>query len=122
MAMDLTPVFEACADGTLSEEMVTWRDEHCVTVVMAADGYPGSYPKGDVITGLDEAAATGATVFHAGTALDEQGQVVTAGGRVLAVTASGPDLGTAVANSYAGISKIGFSGAQYRRDIASKAL
>lgn len=121
MAMDLAPVFEACVDGTLSEQMVTWRDEHCVTVVMAADGYPGNYPKGDVISGLEDAEATGAVVFHAGTALTD-GQVVTAGGRVLAVTALGSDLGTAVARSYAGISKIGFAGAQYRRDIAAKAL
>jgi phosphoribosylamine--glycine ligase len=121
MAMDLAPVFEACIDGTLSEEMVSWRDEHCVTVVMAAGGYPGSYPKGDVISGLDEAASTGAMVFHAGTAL-EGDDVVTAGGRVLTVTALGPDLSTAVARSYDGVAKIGFAGAQYRRDIAAKAL
>jgi phosphoribosylamine--glycine ligase len=121
MAMDLAPVFEACIDGTLSEEMVSWRDEHCVTVVMAAGGYPGSYPKGDVISGLDEATSTGAMVFHAGTAL-EGDDVVTAGGRVLTVTALGPDLGTAVARSYDGVAKIGFAGAQYRRDIAAKAL
>lgn len=101
--------------------MVQMRPEAAVTVVMAAPGYPGSYPKGLVISGLDAAEAAGCTVFHAGTALRE-GQVVTAGGRVLTVTAFGADLRAAVAKAYEGVGQIAFEGAHYRRDIAAKAF
>jgi phosphoribosylamine--glycine ligase len=119
---DLLPAFEACVDGTLSEDMIEWRDEHCVTIVMASGGYPGSYEKGKIITGLDNAnARKDVTVFHAGTALDGD-NIVTSGGRVLAVTALGADLKTAVDRAYEAVGDIAFDGAQYRNDIAAKAM
>lgn len=121
VASDLLPVLLACAEGRLAPGMVKMRPEAAVTVVMAAPGYPGSYPKGLVISGLDAAEAAGCTVFHAGTALRE-GQVVTAGGRVLTVTAFGADLRAAVAKAYEGVGQIAFEGAHYRRDIAAKAF
>lgn len=121
VASDLLPVLLACAEGRLESGMVQMRPEAAVTVVMAAPGYPGSYPKGLAISGLDAAAAAGCTVFHAGTALRD-GQVVTAGGRVLTVTAFGADLRAAVAKAYEGVGQIAFEGAHYRRDIAAKAF
>jgi phosphoribosylamine--glycine ligase len=93
-----------------------------VCIVVAAGGYPGSYRKGDTITGLDAAnAVPGATVFHAGTT-HKEGAVVTAGGRVLGVTALGADLATAVQRAYAATGKIHFAGMQLRKDIAWRAL
>jgi phosphoribosylamine--glycine ligase len=92
---------------------------------MAAPGYPGSYPKGLPITGLATATSPGlgagsnpnVTVFHAGTKLTDEGQVVTSGGRVLAVSAWGDGLATAVQQAYEAVEKIHFDGAHYRRDI-----
>ena len=122
MAGDLLPAFEACVDGTLSDELIQWRDEHCVTIVMASGGYPGAYEKGKAIAGLAEAdAMEGVTVFHAGTAVDGE-SVVTSGGRVLAVTARGSDLRAAVDKAYEAVAKVSFEGAQNRTDIAAKAL
>ena len=119
---DLLPAFEACVDGTLSEDLIEWRDEHCVTVVMASGGYPGSYDKGKVITGMDVADSRhDVTVFHAGTKVDGN-DVVTSGGRVLAVTALGSDLKNAVELAYEAVKDIKFEGAIYRTDIAGKAL
>jgi len=101
---------------------VPWKNEHCVTIVMAAGGYPGAYAKGKPISGLDEAGAMeGVTVFHAGTRLQD-GQVVTSGGRVLGVTATGDSLRTAVDRAYAAADKIHFEGGWCRRDIAYRAL
>lgn len=123
IAGDILPAFQACVDGTLSEEMISWRDEPCVTIVMASGGYPGSYEKGKVISGLDQAGAhENVTVFHAGTALNDAGEVVTSGGRVLAVTALGSDLQDAVDRAYTAVDDISFEGAFYRNDIAAKAL
>ncbi len=122
LAGDLIPAFEACIDGTLEESLVPWKNEHCVTIVMAAGGYPGAYAKGKPISGLDEAGAMeGVTVFHAGTRLQD-GQVVTSGGRVLGVTATGDSLRTAVDRAYAAADKIHFEGGWCRRDIAYRAL
>jgi len=122
LAGDLLPAFEACIDGTLDESLVQWKDEHCVTVVMAAGGYPGAYAKGIPIRGLDVAGAMeGVTVFHAGTALADR-QVVTAGGRVLGVTATGSTLRAAVDRAYAAVDTIGFTDGWCRRDIAHRAL
>ncbi len=119
---DLLPAFQACVDGDLSDELIQWRDEHCVTIVMASGGYPGGYEKGKAITGLDDAdAMEDVTVFHAGTATDGEA-VVTSGGRVLAVTASGGALRAAVDKAYQAVAEIRFDGAQYRTDIAAKAL
>ncbi|MEI8243590.1 MAG: phosphoribosylamine--glycine ligase [bacterium] len=122
LAGDLIPLLQACIDGTLDESMVRVRPEPCATVVMASGGYPGSYAKGKPITGLDQAATQkDLFVFHAGTAL-RAGAVVTAGGRVLAVTALGRDMQTAVAQAYAGAGVIHFEGAHYRKDIARRAF
>jgi phosphoribosylamine--glycine ligase len=94
----------------------------CVTVVMAAEGYPGTYAKGREITGLESAAALpDVCVFHAGTARHD-GKVVTTGGRVLAVTAWADDMRAAVDRAYQGVAAIHFSGAHFRRDIARRAL
>ena len=122
IAGDLIPALQACIDGTLSDALVKVCPEVAATVIMAAGGYPGSYKKGTPIYGLDEAAAVPhSMVFHAGTALKD-GQVVTAGGRVLAVTALGADLKTAVDRAYEAAAKIRFEGAHYRKDIAHRAF
>ena len=112
---DLVDIFLACVDGRLDEVDVHWRTGACATVVMASPGYPGSYPKGAPITGLD-ALPEGVQAFHAGTALRE-GQLVTNGGRVLNVTATGDDLGDALRQAYEGVARIHFDGAHFRKDI-----
>lgn len=120
---DLVPIFQACCEGTLTPEMVKFSDGACVTVVLASEGYPKSYPKGRSITGIAEAEALdGVQVFHAGTATDANGTLVTAGGRVLNVTAAAGDLRSAVAHAYEAIKHIHFDGAQHRKDIAHRAL
>lgn len=121
IASDLAPTLLACAEGCLKEDSVRMRGGAAATVVMAAPGYPGSYPKGMEIVGIAEAEAAGCHVFHAGTAVKD-GKVVTSGGRVLAVTAFGDDLREAVDNAYAGVGRIAFEGAHYRHDIAAKAF
>ena len=119
---DLLPALDACVDGTLSERMIRWRKEVCVCVVMASGGYPGPYEKGKVVRGLDEARAMkGVVVFHAGTALQD-GKIVTAGGRVLGVTALGGTLKQAVKLAYRAVLKTTFDQAHYRTDIAMRAL
>ena len=119
---DLLPALEACVDGRLRDDLLRWTDRPSVCVVMAAAGYPGAYAKGRPIDGLDAAGAMPDTVvFHAGTRPDG-GRVVTDGGRVLGVTALGTDLPGAVAAAYRAVSAIRFEGAQYRRDIAARAL
>jgi phosphoribosylamine--glycine ligase len=93
-----------------------------VTVVMASGGYPGPYETGKVITGVEAAdALEGVTVFHAGTARDADGRLVTAGGRVLTVTGTGATIAEARERAYAGIEMIDFEGAHWRRDIAARA-
>ena len=119
---DLLELLQASADGTLGRMECQWSPSASVCVVMASGGYPGSYAKGKVITGLDAANALPKTrVFHAGTALKE-GQIVTNGGRVLGVTALGRDLKSAQAAAYAAVDLVHFDGAHFRRDIAAKAL
>ncbi|RME61466.1 MAG: phosphoribosylamine--glycine ligase, partial [Caldilineae bacterium] len=86
---DLVDIMLACVEGRLDQVAPRWSDQAAVTVVMASGGYPSSYPKGKVITGVGEAAAKGCLVFHAGTALDAEDRLVTSGGRVLAVTGRG---------------------------------
>ena len=117
---DLVDAMEAVIDGRLDEVPLEWRSETAVCVVMASGGYPGGYAKGKPIRGI-EAAEEGAMVFHAGTQRDG-GQLVTAGGRVLGVTALGADVGAARDKAYAAVQKISFEGAHYRRDIAARAL
>jgi len=119
---DLVPALAACVDGTLTEDLMEWRDEACVSVVMASGGYPGAYRKGLPVKGLPEAAALpDLVVFHAGTRSSAEG-ILTDGGRVLAVTALGRDLRTAIQKAYLGIRTVTFDQAQYRTDIAAKAL
>ena len=117
---DILPALEACVDGTLSDDLISWKADPSVCIVMSAGGYPGDYGKGEVISGI-AAANEGATVFHAGTALDGD-NVVTAGGRVLGITALGSDLQTAVDNAYAAVEEISWRDAFYRKDIAHRAL
>jgi len=119
---DLLPALEACAEGRLEERLVRWKREACVCVVMAAGGYPGSYAKGDEISGLDAAGRLqDVVVFHAGTKLDG-GRVVTTGGRVLGVTALGADLRSAVRRAYEACGVIRFDRAHFRKDIAARAF
>ena len=119
---DLVPALEACVDGTLSEELLEWRDEACVCVVMASGGYPGSYEKGKVIKGLDSVAGRDdVVVFHAGTKL-EDGKPVTSGGRVLGITGLGKDIQTAIKCVYRALLGVSFDQVQYRTDIGAKAL
>lgn len=119
---DLLDAMEACARGDLRNVTLDWHDEHSVCVVMAAGGYPGAYEKGKPITGLEEAERVpGVSVFHAGTA-ERDGSVVTAGGRVLGVTALAPAIGTAIARAYEAAARIDFPDKHYRRDIGRRAL
>jgi phosphoribosylamine---glycine ligase len=118
---DLAEVLAASASGALADVKVAWQPESCVSVVLASGGYPGDYEIGVPIEGLDAAAAvTGAHVFHAGTARRE-GKVVTAGGRVLAVSALGKDLAEALDRAYEAASLISFEGMHHRTDIAKEA-
>lgn len=114
---DIYEIFQACVAGQLIESTITWQPGACATIVMASPGYPGDYPKGLVISGLETVARQeDAIVFHAGTAGSGEG-VVTAGGRVLAVSAVGDELAQALGRAYAGVNQIQFEGAHYRRDI-----
>jgi phosphoribosylamine--glycine ligase len=122
MKSDIVPVLLAVANGDLSGTTIEWHDKAAVCVVMAAEGYPGYYRKGDVINGLEEAAKLeDVYVFHAGTALTD-GRCVTNGGRVLGVTALGDTVQVAIERAYEGVDRISWTGAQFRRDIGKKAL
>jgi len=115
---DLVDICEAMLGGTLRGLDIKWRQGSSACVVLASQGYPAKSKTGDIIHGLDEAAAMeNVQIFHAGTGLNENGQFVTAGGRVLGVTASGDDLTGALAAAYAAAGKISFDGMQYRKDI-----
>jgi phosphoribosylamine--glycine ligase len=119
---DLVELLDASLDGTLARIEMKWSPQVAVCVVMASAGYPGNYPKGKSIRGLDDAARLPDTkVFHAGTALKD-GQIVTNGGRVLGVTAWAKDLAAARDKAYAAVDRIQFEGAHFRRDIGAKAL
>jgi phosphoribosylamine--glycine ligase len=122
MKSDLLSVLIAVCRGKLDEVNIEWDSRPAVCVVMASGGYPGNYEKGKVITGLDEAAKLkDVMVFHAGTA-EKDGQIVTAGGRVLGVTALGDTIADAKAKAYEAVAKISFDKAYYRKDIADKAI
>ena len=124
LATPFAGLLHAAATGRLAEHPpLQWRDGAAVTVVVASAGYPVSVRTGDLIAGADEAdARDGATVFHAGTRRDETGHLVTAGGRVLAVTAVAPDLAGARDSAYAAVERIRIEGGHYRRDIAERAV
>jgi phosphoribosylamine--glycine ligase len=116
---DWLELLHGCATGRIDDRPPSWRRDAAVCVVMAAGGYPGSYAKGLAIEGVDAAEAhDGIVVFHAGTRRDESGQLVTAGGRVLGVTALGSDLSEARRRAYAAVECIRWDGAHYRNDIA----
>ncbi|WP_170595485.1 phosphoribosylamine--glycine ligase [Ruegeria arenilitoris] len=118
-ALDL---MHAAAEGRLGEARVNWADDHALTVVMAAQGYPGAYEKGSVINGLDDLPEDSShMVFHAGTKAQD-GQVMASGGRVLNVTARGATLQEARDNAYAMVEAIDWPGGFYRRDIGWRAL
>jgi phosphoribosylamine--glycine ligase len=122
METDLTIVAEAVCDGSLNQVQIDWRSESVVCVVMASGGYPGQYEKGKPISGLAEASAVqDVVVFHAGTSCID-GQIRTAGGRVLGVTGRGADIGKALENAYEAVAKISYEQAHYRKDIGHRAL
>ena len=119
---DLVEALEACIDGRLSETELRWSPGAAACVVASSGGYPGSYKTGLPITGLDAAARVpGVEIFHSGSALAD-GQLVTAGGRVLGVTAAGASLEEALARAYQALAEIDFEGMYYRRDIGHRAL
>lgn len=123
MKGDLVEAFLACDAGTLSPDMVSWDDDWAVSVVLTSVGYPGSYEKGKRIVGVEDAnAMPGVTVYHAGTALDADGNLVTAGGRVLDVTAVADTFEDARNLAYEACDKIWFEGKTYRHDIGIKAI
>jgi phosphoribosylamine---glycine ligase len=122
LVANLPELLLACVEGNLSHYRVRWTEEACVGVVLASAGYPGPVETGLPITGLEEAAALPAVqVFHAGT-IARDGRVVTAGGRVLTVTALGTDHEEARSRAYEACSLIDFDGMTYRRDIAAGAM
>ena len=113
---DLFEIFDAVCENRLDEIEIEWNEDRAVCVVMAAGGYPGSYNKGDEITGLDD-VEEGVVVFHAGTKFGENDEILTNGGRVLGVTAMGKTHDEARAKAFENVKKINFEGAQYRNDI-----
>ena len=117
---DLVRIIDACLDGTLDKVDVDWAPEVAVCITLASGGYPGPYKHGLPITGIEAAERLGALVFHAGTATDAQGRLVTNGGRVLSVCATGPDLASALKVAYAGCDAIAFEGKHCRRDIGNR--
>jgi phosphoribosylamine--glycine ligase len=121
LATDLLAICECAVDGDLASVKLEFDPRSAVGVVIASGGYPDQYRSGDVIKGLDAAAATGAKVFHAGTALRD-GETVTAGGRVLCVVGLGESVAAAQAKAYAGVNALHFDQAHWRRDIGYRAI
>lgn len=118
---DLADIMLKTSEGKLSEAELKWSDGPAVCVVMASGGYPGKYEKNYPISGLKDAEEKGAVVFHAGTSLKD-GQIVNTGGRVLGVTAKGPDIKAAIANAYEAVAKISWKDVIFRKDIAYRAI
>jgi len=127
---DLLDIVEACIDGTLEKISIEWNPGFACCIILCSGGYPGSYEKGKVITGIEEAESAGGrtpagghdvVVFHSGTKM-EGGKLVTSGGRVLGVTATGETLEAALKKAYEAAAKIHFDGVYYRKDIGAKAL
>ncbi|MDC0205691.1 phosphoribosylamine--glycine ligase [Nitrospinae bacterium] len=120
METDIIPLFEACIDGTLGQCQVNWKNKSSVCVVMTAEGYPGTYQKGEIISGLQNANSTPeVVVFHAGTK-EKDGKVLTNGGRVLGVTATGANTESAIQRAYDAVGKVNWRGVHYRKDIGSR--
>ena len=118
---DLFEIMKAVTETRLDEMEISWLPDSCVSVVMASEGYPGAYRKGDEITGLDNMPSE-ILIFHSGTTQDGSGRILTNGGRVLAATALGKTIESAVETVYDGVRKISFAGAHYRNDIAKRGL
>ena len=118
---DLGEVLLAAAEKRLDGMTLDWDERVALCVVVASDGYPGGFEKGQRIRGLDAVEAAGTTVFHAGTALGD-GQIVNAGGRVLGVTALGDSVSSAQRTVYAALEKLDWPGGFYRRDIGHRAI
>lgn len=115
----LEEVLLACCEQRLEQVSLMWKSGVSVCVVLASGGYPGSYQKGKVITGIEDAEASGAIIFHAGTQLQD-GQILTDGGRVLGVTAVGSTFQEAITQTYKAVNYINFEGLYYRRDIGCR--
>jgi phosphoribosylamine--glycine ligase len=120
---DIVDLFNASIDGTANQLTIQMRPGASVCIIAASGGYPGKYVSGKPITGLRTTGeqSDDVVVFHSGTAIKD-GQLVTAGGRVLAVSAAAPDLQAALNKAYAELTKISFEGMQFRRDIGHRAL
>ena len=118
---DIVDLFNASIDGTAQTLHIRMKPGASACVIAASAGYPGKYTSGLPIHGLEAPTPEDVVVFHSGTALKD-GEIVTAGGRVLAVSAAAPDLQTALDKIYAELAKISFEGMQYRRDIGHRAL
>jgi phosphoribosylamine--glycine ligase len=119
---DFMDIAMAIVEERLSEIKIEWTPDPAVCVVVSSEGYPGKYRKGDVITGIEDAnAMEGVFVFHAGTSFRDD-SIVTSGGRVLGVTATGKDIAAAKARAYDAVGKIHFNGMHFRKDIADRAL
>ena len=116
---DLVDIFNAVIDGTLDTINIEWSEQACVCVIMASGGYPGKYTTGYEITGLADAEASGAVIYHAGTALKD-GKLVTSGGRVLGVTAMGDTVEQAREKAYHAVGMIDFKDKHFRKDIGIK--
>ena len=122
MDNDLVPILEAVLEDRLHEITLQWKEDAAVCVVMASGGYPGTYQKGKIIQGLEEAAKVeGVVIFHAGTAR-RAGHLLTDGGRVLGVTGRGRDVREAIARTYDAVRRITWEGVHFRTDIGAKAL
>lgn len=120
---DLYDIMKATAEGRLDQVSLKWKDKSSLCVVISSEGYPGDYAKGRVITGLNSMKGDNDVfVFHAGTAVNDNGEFITAGGRVLGVTALGNDIKAAKDNAYKAIEKIRFEGMHYRKDIGDRAI
>jgi len=120
---DLAEVLLACAEGRLADVELSWSSHVAVSVVVASGGYPGSYETGKPISGIDSAEEVpGVTVYHAGTKRDDDGAVLTAGGRVLNVTAVAADFEQAIDSAYEAASRLSFDGSFFRHDIGRRAL
>ena len=122
LTSDLAALCLAGAKGELADKQCEWDSRAAVGVVLAAGGYPGSYRKGDVIHGLADAEQAQCKVFHAGTAQNAEGDITTAGGRVLCVTALGDSVSAAQQQAYQGVKAIHWDGVEFRRDIAFRAI
>jgi phosphoribosylamine--glycine ligase len=121
LASDLVEICEAIVDRRVGQLELNWSGDSAVCVVLAAGGYPGHFEKGKLIEGIEAARSIeGVVIFHAGTARDQRGRLITAGGRVLGVTARAPSVEAARARAYEAVSKISFDRMHYRRDIAGR--